>query len=178
MSRRYGVFALALCGFALCLMGGFGAVGNTRGVLASAVCVAAWLACGWLVRAAKAPEAKAAVPSVCLFASVGVAVAGLLLGAPPLAMIAAGALSLAVWDLFGLDAFLAGQAPDARSRRHETRHLASLSGALAGGLALCGAAREVSFHLPFAVLFLLVAGIVVALDRLWALLDERRSRVR
>ena len=175
MTQRRLLLALAWCLLGLSLISGYHAIGNLIGLLISGLNLLAWLLYWWLSRRAAASEFVSGLPPVCLFVSVGLAVSGLLLGAPAFLMIAAAGLSLAVWDLLALDVALSDRILEEQGRRYEMRHLRSLGVALSSGLLLSCGVRLVSFGISFVVLLLLVACVIFSLDRLWAALDAEHK---
>jgi hypothetical protein len=159
MSLRKPLLLLSLLILTVCLAAGLGSAGIWLGVLAAVLLVPAWLLAGrstnlWL-------------PFLCLLASLGLAVAGRLLGAAPALMIASTAVALAAWDLTGLDASLRKASFGEQTRRYEQNHIRSLL--LALGLGLFGAllGRLIELHFPALLLMLLVVCALFALDRVW-----------
>jgi hypothetical protein len=126
----------------------------------------------WLL-ARKYPGSQ--LPLFCLLASVGLAVAGRLIGSPPLLMIFASALALAVWDLLYLDSALGNTSPVEQTRRYESRHLQSLTLALGSGLLATWLGSFLTVQIPFIVLVLLLAFILFALDRIWGYIKSTRK---
>lgn len=173
MNLRQLLLAAGLGLLGLSLMAGYNTIGNRTGFLISGLCILAWLSCWWSVRRVSSSDFLSGLPSVCLFVSVGLAASGLVLGAPVFLMIGAVSLSLAVWDLLTLDVALSGHFLGEQSQRYEARHLRSLGLALGSGILLCHVARLTSFHVPFAVLLLLVAAVVLTLDRIWTVTKSR-----
>lgn len=173
MNPRQVLLAVSLCLLGLSLTSGYYRISN--GIALSGLSILAWLAYWWFAQQVSVSAFASSVPAVCLFASVGLAVSGLLLGAPAFLMMVAAALSLAAWDLLALDVALAGQTIGEQGRCYETRHLHSLGMAIGSGLLLSYGARLISIRVPFAVLLLLVAAAVFVLDRLWAAIATRRS---
>jgi hypothetical protein len=175
MNVRRLFFAVSLCLLGLSLVIGYHDIGNTIGLLISGLSVLAWMLCWRFAGRVSVSGFASGLLPTCLFVSVGLAVSGLMLGAPALPMIGAASLSLAVWDLLALDMALSGQSLGEQGRRYEARHLRSLGMALGSGALLIGIARLVSFRVPFVMLLFLVAAVVFALDRLWGAIKTRRS---
>jgi hypothetical protein len=159
MSLRKPLLLLSLLISTVCLAAGFGSTGKWIGVLAAVLMVPAWLLAG--------RSANPWLAFLCLLASLGLAVTGRLLGAAPGLMIPGLAVSLAVWDLTGLDAALRNTSFGEQTRRYEKKHIQSLLLALGFGLfgALLG--RLIDLHFPSILLMLLVACALFALDRVW-----------
>ena len=159
MSLRKPLFMISLIILVLCLAAGYGIAGKWIGALVAILMGPAWLfgrknTDSWL-------------PFICLLASVGLAVAGRLVGAPYLLMIFGSALALAVWDLVHLDAALDRNSFGAQTRRYENKHVQSLALALGFGLFVVLLGRFINIRIPFIVLMLLIASTLFALDRVW-----------
>jgi len=107
------------------------------------------------------------LPFICLLASVGLAVAGRLCGAPYLLMILASALALAVWDLIYLDTALDKNSFGAQTCQYENKHVQSLILALGFGLFVVLLGRFINIRIPFILLMLLISFTLYALDRVW-----------
>jgi archaellum biogenesis protein FlaJ (TadC family) len=158
-------------------------MGSGVGLTASVMLAAAWMACLGFARRVTASGLMPALLPFCLFVSVALAVVGLLLGASPLLMLLAGALSLAVWDLLALDVALLVEYPGSdhrppeadTTRRYERRHILTLAVALACGLLFALTSRVIAFHLPFVIVLAAVLALIVALDRAWALIERGQS---
>jgi hypothetical protein len=119
---------------------------------------------GWLL-ARKYPNSALAL--VCLLASVSLAVAGTLIGAPSLWMIFGSTFALAAWDLLLLDSSLGNNSPGGQTRQYENKHLQSLMLALGLGLLAILPGRLLDVQIPFIVLMLFVIFMLFALDRVW-----------
>lgn len=174
MKQRQAILSVSLFLLGLSLTSGYYRIGSGIGLAASGTSIVAWLVYWWFAQRVSVSVFASSVPAFCLFVSVGLAVSGLLLGAPAFLMMAAAGLSLAVWDLLALDVALSGQNREEQGRRYEARHLRSLGMAISSGLLASYGARLVSVQIPFVVLLLLIAVVVFALDRLWAAIAARR----
>jgi hypothetical protein len=159
MSPRKPLFTISLIILILCLAAGYGIAGKWLGALLAILIGPAWL----LSRKNTEPW----LPFLCLLASVGLAVAGRLSGAPYVLMIFCSALSLAVWDLMCLDTALGGSALGAQTRRYENKHFQSLALALGFGLIVALLGHLITLRLPLIVLMLLIAFTLFGLDRVW-----------
>ena len=159
MSLRKPLFMISLIILVLCLAAGYGIAGRWIGVWIAILMGPAWL----FARKNTDPW----LPFICLLASVGLAVAGRLMGAPYLLMILGSALALAVWDLVYLDTALGRNSFGAQTRRHEYKHIQSLFLALGFGLFVVLLGRFINIRIPFIVLILLIAFTLIALDRVW-----------
>jgi hypothetical protein len=159
MYSRKPFFVISLISLVLCLAAGYGIAGKWIGVLGAILMGTAWL----FARKNTDPW----LPFICLLASVGLAVAGRLLGAPYLLMILGAALALAVWDLKYLDAALGKNSFGAQTRRYENKHIQSLVLALGFALFVVLLGRFINIRIPFIVLMLLIAFVLFALDRVW-----------
>jgi hypothetical protein len=142
-----------------CLTAGFWITGKWIGALVAILIGPAWL----FARKNMDPW----LPFICLLASVGLAVAGRLFGAPYLLMILGSALALAVWDLIYLDTALGKNSCGAQTRRYENKHVQSLVLALGFGLFVALLGRFINIRIPFIVLMLLISFTLFALDRVW-----------
>jgi len=157
---------LVCCALAsLCLFAGFLSLGNWPGALCALASGLAWL----LARKYKVSGAALA----CLLACSGLAVAGVLSGAPPVLMICAVGLALAAWDMLALDAALAGISSTEQTRLYEKDHLSALALALGAGLLLALLGRLLSLRMPFVLLLFLAALAVFGLERVWNILKKR-----
>lgn len=143
----------------LCLAAGYWIAGKWIGALAAILLYPAWL----FARKKTDPW----LPFICLLASVGLAAAGRLSGAPYLLMIFGSALALAVWDLTYLDTALGKNSFGAQTRRFENKHVQSLGLALGFGLFVVLLGRFIHVQVPFLVLMLLISFTLFALDRVW-----------
>ena len=159
MSLRKTLFVICLLLAVLCLAAGYGIAGQWMGALLAILMGPAWLL------ARKYPGSR--LPLVCLLVTVGFAVAGRLIGSPPLLMIFASAAALAVWDLSYLDSELENPSSVEQTRRYETRHLQSLALALGSGLLGTVLGSFLKIQMPFIVWMLFIAFLLFALDRVW-----------
>ncbi len=160
MSLRKTFFLICLIISVLCLAAGYWISGQWMGWMITILIVPAWLF------ARKYPGSP--LPLVCLLGSVGFAAAGTLIGSPPLLMMFAAGMALAVWDLLSLDSSLGDHLPTEGTRHYEHKHLQSL--ALALGLGLLGTLLGgfLKIQIPFLVLMLSITFLLFALDRVWA----------
>ena len=159
MSLRKTFFAICLIILVLCLAAGYWISGQWIGAILAILIGPAW----WLSR--KYPDSL--LPLVCLLGSVGLAVAGRLVGSPPLLMIFSSAAALAVWDLLLLDAALGNHSATEQTRRYENEHLQSLMLALGSGLLAALLGSFLKIQIPFILLLLFIILILFALDRVW-----------
>lgn len=183
MTLRRMILLLALGLMTVGLLIAYARLGSMVGLSASLLVAVVWLACFGFARRVTVSGLMPVLLPFCLFASVALVVVGLLRGASPLLMLVVGALSLAVWDLVALDGALSlecsgsgrrrGEADTAR--RYEQGHMRTLAMALVCGLSLAFTARLLNFDLPFVIVLALVAALVVALDRSWALIERPQS---
>src|SRR5271157_5736590 len=118
MPPRKILFFVCMIFSVFCLAAGYSIAGQWIGLWAAILMVPAWL----FVR--KHPGTW--LPSICLFASVGLAVAGQLTGSPPSLMICSSGVALAVWDLLFLDNAMGGNSSGQQIRQYESKHLQSL----------------------------------------------------
>jgi hypothetical protein len=140
----------------ICLTTGYGLVGRW-GLLALAGL--AWLA-----------GVVAASWSMAVFVVlVGLAAVGICVGARPTLMILGAALALASWDLVNWEDFVADGLPADTSAQFEWRHHTYLALALGSGLLVVIIGQLVSFQLPFGILVLLVALVLLGVDQMWRL---------
>jgi hypothetical protein len=159
MSLRKTLFILCLILSVLCLVAGYGVAGKWIGAMLAVLMGPAWL----LAR----KYSDSHLPLVCLLGSVALAVAGTLVGSPPVWMIFGSALALAVWDLLFLDSALGNTSSTEQTRRYENKHLQSLALALGSGLFAALLGRFIKIQIPFVMMMLLVTFILFALDRVW-----------
>lgn len=159
MSLRKVCFFLCLIISVLCLTAGFGIAG--RWVLAV---LTGLLGPGWLLTQ-KYPGAR--LQSICLLASIGFAVTGILLSSQPILMMVGSTVSLAVWDLSLLDAAIGKRLLAEQTRHYENSHLRSLALALSLGLLAILFGRFLSIQIPFIILLLSSMVLLFALDRVW-----------
>lgn len=162
LRKIFFVICLILC--VLCLASGYWIAGQWIGALIAILIGLAWLL------ARKYPDPQLAF--VCLVGSVGFAVAGRFLGAPPLLMIFGSAVALAVWDLLLLDSALGNTPPVEQTRGYENQHLQSLMLAVGSGLLATLLGSFLKIQLPFIVLLLFIAFILFALDRVWGYIKK------
>jgi hypothetical protein len=157
MSLQKPLFMISLIILVLCLAAGYGIAGKWIGSLAVIL-----IGPGWLFAR---KNADPWLRFICLLASIGLTVAGRLLGAPYWLMIFGSAMALAVWDLIDLEAALGKNSFGAQTHQYENKHVQSLVLALGFGLfgALLG--RFINLRLPLIVLMLLIAFTLFALDR-------------
>ena len=159
MSLRTALFVICLMISVVCLTAGFWIAGKWIGALVAILIGPAWL----FARKNMDPW----LPFICLLASVGLAVAGRLFGAPYFLMILGSALALAVWDLIYLDTALGKNSFGAKTRRYKNKHVQSLVLALGFGLFVALLGRFINIRIPFIVLMLLISFTLFALDRVW-----------
>ena len=157
MSLRKTFFVICLIILTLCLVAGYWISGQWIGAISAILMAPAWLL------ARKYPGSGLLL--VCLMGSVGFAVAGRMLGAPPLLMIFAAAMALAAWDLLYLDSAMGNHSSTEGVRHYENKHLQSL--ALALGLGLLGTlfGGFLKIQIPFIVLIVFITFLLFALDR-------------
>ena len=159
MSLRKPIFMISLIILVLCLAAGYGIAGKWIGALVAIVLGLAWL----LARKNSDPW----LLFICLLGSVGLAVAGRLVGATPLLMMLGSAVALAVWDLTYLDAALRHNSFGEQTRRYENKHIQSLFLALGSGLFVALLARFINMRFPFIIVMVLIGFTLIALDRVW-----------
>lgn len=159
MSLRKVFFVLCLITSVFCLTAGFGIAGWWALAVLSGL-----LGPGWLL-AQKYPGAK--LQSVCLLASVGFAVVGILIGSPAIWMVLGATMALAVWDLLLLDAAVGKRSSVEQTRHYENSHLRSLALALSVGLVVSLFGHLISIQIPYVVMLLSSAVLLFALDRVW-----------
>jgi hypothetical protein len=152
----------------LCLAAGYWIAGKWMGALVSVLMGPAWL----FARKNSDPW----LPFICLLASVGLAVAGSLFGAPYLLMILGSALALAVWDLIHLDAALRNNSIGGQTSRYENMHIQSLVLGLGFGLLGTLLGRFIVLRFPFIILILLIAFTLFAMDRVWVYIKRTGSK--
>ena len=100
---------------------------------------------------------------------VGLAAVGICEGAWPILMILGATLALASWDLSGWEGFVADGLLDETTAWIEWRRYTYLALALGSGLLVTIVGRLVSFQLPFGVLMLLAALVLLGVDQTWRL---------
>lgn len=164
MSLRNTLFLFCLLIAVLCLAVGYAIAGHWLGAMLVSLTGPAW----WLAR--KHPGSQ--LPLVCLLASVGLAVAGRLIGCPPLWMIFGSAAALAAWDLLVLDSSLQKHPAAEQTRQYEKEHLQSLALALGCGLLAILLGRFLSIQISFIVLVLVLIFMLFALDRVWGYIKK------
>jgi hypothetical protein len=160
MPLRKTLFVICLVLCVLCLAAGYALAGGWGGAALSILIGPAW----WFAR--KFPTSWG--PFFCLFGSAGLAVAGILLGSPPVFMISGSAAALAAWDLVWLESAVGGQPEMEQTRQYEKEHLRSLAQAVGGGLSGELLGRLIRVDIPFIVLMSLSIFLVFALDRVWS----------
>ncbi|HEX7556198.1 MAG TPA: hypothetical protein VF338_06205, partial [Leptolinea sp.] len=79
---------------------------------------------------------------------------------------------LAVWDLIFLDDTMKNISPDKQTRLFENKHLQSLALVLTFGLIAAFAGRLINLQIPFIVMLLGVALVIIGLDRIWGILKK------
>ena len=156
--RKVG-FVFCLVTSVCCLTAGFGVTGWW--ILAV---LAGLLGPGWLL-AQKYPDAR--LQSVCLLASVGFAVVGILIGSPAILMLLGTTMALVVWDLLLLDVAIGKGSSVEQTRHYENSHLRSLALALGVGLVVSLFGHLISIQIPYVVMLLSSAVLLFALDRVW-----------
>ena len=159
MSLRKTLFVIGLSLFVLCLAVGYGIARHWIGVMIVNLLGPAW----WFAR--KYPGSQLSL--VCLLVSVGLAVVGRLLGAPPVFMIFGAAAALAVWDILLLDSALENHSWSEQTRAYENKHFQSLTLALGSGLFVALLGHLTKIELPFVLLMFFIIFILFALDRIW-----------
>ena len=164
MTLRKVLFIICLASSVLCMAAGYGIAGKWIGALTAILMVPGWLF------ARKSPDPW--LPPICLFVSVGLAVAGRLVGAISLLMVFGSAFALAAWDLIYLDAALKSNSYGEQTRRYENKHIQSLVLALGSGLFAVYLGRLIDFRFPLIVLMLLISFILLALDRIWGYIKK------
>jgi hypothetical protein len=168
MASRKTLFVVCLVASVLCLAAGYAIAGQWVGAVVALITGLAWL----LARKYLASW----LPLICLLASIGLAVVGLLIGSPALLMICGSSVALVVWDLLLLDAALENNPPREQTRRYENKHLQSLALALGSGLLAAFLGRLLSLQIPFVVLILFVALTIFGLDRVWGYIKKAGYR--
>jgi len=169
MVLRKILFITSLVLSTLCLAVGYGIAGRGSGAVIAIITGLAWLL------SLKYPGSL--LPHICLFVSVGLAVAGRLIGSPALWMICGSTVALAAWDLLLLDDAVKGDSPGGQTGRYENRHFQSLALALGCGLVGVFVGRLLNFQIPFAILMLFVILAVFGLDRVWGYFKRRSINI-
>ena len=165
MSLRKTLLIICLIISVLCLAAGYTLAGQWIGAILATLMAPAWLL------ARKYPQSW--LLFVCLLVSVGLAAAGILVGASPLLMIFGSGISLAVWDLVSLDVALGSDSSREQTRHFENKHLQALVLAVGFGLVVTLLGRLVSLQIPFIVLIVLIAFTLLALDRVWGYIKKQ-----
>jgi hypothetical protein len=168
MPLRKTLYVVCLIISVFCLAAGYWIARQWIGAILAILMAPAWL----LGR--KYPASR--LPLLCLLVSVGLAVAGILSGSPPLWMLCGSAVALALWDLLLLDAALGNKSALEPTRQYENRHLESLALALGFGLSAALLGRLLNIHIPFIVLVLCILLVLIALDRVWGYLKKTGIR--
>jgi hypothetical protein len=169
MSLRKIYFIICLVLSTVCLAVGFIITGLWIGSVIAIITGLAWLP------SRKYPSSL--LPHICLFASVCLAVVGLLTSSPPLLMICGSGASLAAWDVLFLDDALKVSSYEGQTRRYENNHLQSMVLSLGCGMILAFAGRLLNFQIPFVVLMLFVVLVVFGLDRVWGIIKNRSVHI-
>ena len=165
MPPRKVLFFVCMILSVFCLAAGYAIARQWIGACAAILIVPAWL----FVR--KHPGTW--LLSICLFASVGLAVTGRLTGSPSWLMICSSGIALAVWDLLFLDDAMGSKSSNEQSRRYESRHLQSLALALGSGLLVAFLGRLLNLQIPFIAMMLLIALLIFGFERIWGLSKNR-----
>ena len=118
MALRKIAFVICLVILILSLVSGYIIAGQWIGAVIAIIIGSAWLL------AKKYPNSS--LLFICLLLSVCLAVAGRLIGSPPLLMICSSGAALVVWDLLFLDRALGKRTLEEQTRRFEHQHLQSL----------------------------------------------------
>jgi len=148
--------ALAILASQALLAAAFAMVRRGEGLAAAAACALGWLT----VLVVAAPAA-----SLCLTASLALAVLAVLAGAPGWLSTAATAASLVAWDLTHLATEPARGVDDAAERRMMGSHLRALGAGILPGVALAGVLGQARLTVPFPVMVGVVILALVALHR-------------
>jgi hypothetical protein len=124
-------------------------------------CEAAVLLCAvlWII-------ARKKIPSVCLFLSLVIATAGLLLKVSPLVMFFYSGFSLAAWDIASLEISLKNNSKERMSNHYQFTRVLSLLSALAIGFPLIFAGRTLHLKIPFFVMVLLAIVTFFSINRI------------
>ena len=168
MALRKIAFVICLVILILSLVSGYIIAGQWIGAVIAIIIGSAWLL------AKKYPDSS--LLFICLLLSVCLAVAGRLIGSPPLLMICSSGAALVVWDLLFLDRALGKRTLEEQTRRFEHQHLQSLMIAVGVGLLMAFFGRLLNLQLPFAILIFFVALATLGLDRVWGYLKKRNIR--
>jgi hypothetical protein len=147
-----------------CLAVGYAIAGQWVALAAVLIVFLGWLrARQWL---------SSWLPVAALVGAVGLAAAGLLVGAPPVLMILGATLALASWDLVRFDHSVTGDPSAKTIARLEKKHFESLALALGPGLLVAVAGRMIRFQIPTGVMILLVIVALLCLDRVRRMLTD------
>ena len=168
MPLRKIVFVICVAITALLLSTGFGIAGKWILALFAILMAPTWL----FAR----KYANTWLPHICLLASVGLAVTGMLTGASSMLMILGSGFSLAVWDLLLLGAALETSSSGEQTRQYEIKHIQSLIVALGSGLFLAFLGRLFTLKTPFALLILFVTSVLFGLNRILGIIKKQHVR--
>ncbi len=147
----------------VCLAAGYAQIGQWGLVaLAGLVWLTGVLTAGW--------------SGVVFVASVGLAAAGVCIGAWPTLMILGAAMALASWDLASWEGFMADGLHPQIVARIGRKHYAFLALALGAGLLAAIVGRLISYQLPFGVLAVLAALVFLGVDQIWRLVKGKASQ--
>jgi hypothetical protein len=150
--RKWGFFTAG----AVCLAAGYSMVGLWGLLpLAGLAWSAGVIAAGW--------------SSGVFVVFVGMAAAGVHMGAWPPLMIIGASFALVGWDLASWEDFVAGDLPAKTVAWIEGRHYAYLGLAVGAGLLVALVGRLISYSLPFGVILVLAALELVGLYQVWRL---------
>ena len=168
MSLKNVFFVTCITITALFLATGFGLAGEWIWALIAILMTPIWLF------ARKYADTR--LPFICLLASVGLAVVGILTGVSSLWMFLGSGFSLAAWDLLLFSAALENKLSGEPTRLYEIKHIQSLVLALGLGIVLFLLGRSFTIQTPFALLIVFIISVLFGLDR--TLGDIRKWRVR
>jgi hypothetical protein len=104
---------------------------------------------------------------ICLLATAGLAVVGILLGSPLFLMILGSGLGLAVWDLINLNDSLKNDSPDIHTRHYEIKHLQLLFQIVVTGVVLGLSGHFLRFDTPFILLVAIIVLALFSLNQIW-----------
>lgn len=156
LTIRVAAAALAVVASQAMLLAAFATVRRGDGMAAAAVCAVGWGA----VLALAAPGV-----SLCLTASLALAILAVLAGAPGWLTTTAAAASLAAWDLTHLATGGARGVDQAAERRLVTSRLRALAAGILPGLALAALLGQARLAVPFPVMVGAAIVALLALDR-------------
>jgi hypothetical protein len=105
-------------------------------------------------------------PTTALILSIGLAVAGLLMSAPPVWMILGATFAIAGWDIVLFQNNLSDDPPIQGAISLENRHYRNLTVALGIGLAAAVAGSMIRIQIPFGWMLLLAAVALLGLEGL------------